>query len=212
MPGRDERIACICSMSAAKSVTAARAASFCLTHERPPMWASARPRFAAADVFLHQLDIGRGDKDFRPAVKLEFEMLFDLVVLRQQLQASIATDAVRKVDDVIPFAKVEEAVDNAAEPAAGSGDSIRCDGTAHSRLPAPGARDTNRKPACNRPATKWSLPWSASRVLPKISRNRSISASVWQMMNTSWPRPAASSSSRTLAISPENRSTLSMRS
>ena len=59
MPGREPRAACSSSMSAARSVTAC-CGRFLLPHPgRPPMWASAGRPFAAADVFLHQLDLRR---------------------------------------------------------------------------------------------------------------------------------------------------------
>ena len=74
--------------------------------------------FAAADVFLHQLDIDRRHVDFRAAVEFQLQMLFDLIVLFQQLQPAIAADAVRQVDDIIPFAQIQKAVDHAAELAA----------------------------------------------------------------------------------------------
>ena len=54
---------------------------------------------------------------------------------------------------------------------------------------------------------KWSRPCRAASVLPNTSASRWTSASVWQTTMTCWPAPAASSSSRTLLMSPLNRST-----
>ncbi len=77
----------------------------------------ARPRFAPAHVFLHEFDIGRGDEDFRPPVELEFQMLLDLIVFLEQLEPAVAADAVRQMNDEIPFAEIEKAIDHAAQAA-----------------------------------------------------------------------------------------------
>ena len=117
MPGRDARAACSSSMSAARSITACLAASFCSAHSRPPICASVGRLLLPPTYFCTSSIFDGRHVDFRAAVEFELEMLFDLVVLFQQLQAAIAADAVRQVDDVVPFAQLEKAVDHAAQPA-----------------------------------------------------------------------------------------------
>ena len=43
------------------------------------------PAFRAANVFLHQVDLRRRHVELRAALKLQFQMLFNLPVLLQQL-------------------------------------------------------------------------------------------------------------------------------
>ena len=119
MPGRDDRTACNCSMSTARSVTAFFGRFLLLGPQPAADLGQRRLGFAAADVFLHQLDIDRRHVDFRAAVEFELQMLFDLLVLFQQLQPAIAADAVRQVDDIIPFAQIQKAVDHAARACGG---------------------------------------------------------------------------------------------
>ena len=119
MPGRSARAACSSSMSAARSVTASRAASFCRPTCRPPTWAKRRPAFLLPPTYFCTSSIFEaGTIDLRVAVKLEHQVLFGLVGLFQQLQAAVAADAVRQVDDVVALAQLEKAVDDAAQPAA----------------------------------------------------------------------------------------------
>ncbi len=88
-----------------------------------------------------------------------------------------------KMDDVIAFAQLEEAVDHAAQAAPARGGSDLADETARRWRPARCRSLTSRKPAC-KPADRESasLPAAASLVAPKISRRRSTSASVGQTM------------------------------
>ena len=83
-------------MSAARSVTAS-----CDRLLLPPPQPAAelgqrRPALRAADVLLHQLDLRAGHVELRAAVELQHQVLFDLLVLLQQLQAAVAGDAVRQ--------------------------------------------------------------------------------------------------------------------
>ena len=79
------RAACSSSMSAARSMTACSAASFCSDPSSAADLGQRRPALAAADVFLHQLDLRRRHEDLRAAVEFELQVLFGLAVLLQQL-------------------------------------------------------------------------------------------------------------------------------
>ncbi len=67
------------------------------------------------------------------------------------------------------------------------------------------------KPDRIRPTVNASRPDWASSVSAKTSPRRSTSAALWQAIRTWSPAEALSSSALTLARSPENRSTLSIR-
>ena len=76
-----------------------------------------RLALAAADVLLHQVDLGDRDVELRPLGELEEERLLGVVGRRlaiDQLQAAIAGDPVVDVDDQVALVQVEEAVDRAA--------------------------------------------------------------------------------------------------
>ena len=128
----------------------------------------------------------------------------------QQLQAAVLADAVREMDDVVPFAQLEKAVDHAAQPAPrGAGEVAAVKQLAaadqHDPLadqPKAGVQRADRK--------VQAAGFGETALYRKTSRSRSTSASVWQTTKTSWPSPAESSSSRTLPMSPLKRSTLSI--
>ena len=187
MPGRLARAACSSSMSLARSTTATSAASFCRTQALPPILASAGRALAAADILLHQLDLRRRHVDLRPAVELEFEMLFGVALFFQQPQAAITADAVGDVDHQVAFAQLQKAVDHAAQ----SPPRRPVDLGPMEQLVAADQHQAFVRPAenrsRNRPTRKCSFDSAASRVWPKISCSRWHSASVWQTMYTSCP-------------------------
>lgn len=49
-------------------------------------------------------------------MEFEHQVLFDLALFFQQLQTTIAADAVRQMDDVVPFVQLQEAIDHASKP------------------------------------------------------------------------------------------------
>ncbi len=73
------------------------------------------PGLAAADVLLHEFDLRCRHVNLCPAVELQFEVLFGVAVLFQQLQAAITADAVGHVDHQVAFAQLEKTVDHAAQ-------------------------------------------------------------------------------------------------
>ena len=81
-------------MSAARSITAFSAACFCRTQVLPPSLASVGRLFVPPDVLLHQADLRGRHVELRAPVELQLQVLFDLAVLVQQLQAAVAGDAV----------------------------------------------------------------------------------------------------------------------
>ena len=175
------------------------------------MWASVgRPFLLPPTYFCTSSIFEAGTKIFRVAVKLEHQVLFGLVPFFEQLQAAVAADAVRQVDDVVAFAQLEKAVDHAAQPPPRGAVQIG----PVKQLAAADQRDAlaDQAKAGLQPAERvvQLAGLRPARVGPKTSCSRCDSASVWQTMNTSCAAPppiAASSSSRTLAMSPLNRST-----
>ena len=70
---------------------------------------------AAADVLLHQVDLGDRDVELGPLGELEEQrLLVVLVRLVDEMQAAIPGDPVVDVDDQVAFVQVEEAVDGPA--------------------------------------------------------------------------------------------------
>ena len=72
-----------------------------------------RIRLGAADVLLHQVDLGRRHVDADALPKFEDQVLFGLTVLVEHLHAAVASDAVADVNDKIVLGQVEKAVDGA---------------------------------------------------------------------------------------------------
>ena len=70
---------------------------------------------AAADVLLHQVDLGDRHVQLRPLGELEEQRLLGVLVrLVDELQPAVAGDAVVDVDDQVALVQVEEAVDRPA--------------------------------------------------------------------------------------------------
>ncbi len=73
-----------------------------------------RLRLAAADVLLHQVDLGDRDVELRAFGELEDQRLLVVVFrLGQELQPAVSSNPVVDVDDQVAFVQVEEAVDRA---------------------------------------------------------------------------------------------------
>ena len=180
-----------------------------LVPEPPAQPGQRRPALRPADVLLHQADLRDRHVELRLAVEFQFQVLLDLAVLLQQLHAAIAGDAVAEMHHQIAFVQFEEAVDRAAQMPPRGGRPLHVG--AAEQLAAAEQRRSDQAPAGNRfAACRWRSAdgrRGRSASSPKTSPRRRTSASVWQMRNTSWPRPASSSSSRTLSICPLNRST-----
>ena len=182
MPGRSERMACTCSMSAARSMTACWAASFCRTHIRPPMCASVGRALLAADIFLHQLDVRGRHENSRAAVEFDFQMLFDGAVLLQQLHARDsgrcrAKDARRNL-----LRAVRGSCRSPGPTAGASAGSDLADETARRWKPARSARSPGEILLAVGRSENAACRWPRAGSLPKISRSRSTSASVGQTM------------------------------
>ena len=152
--------------------------------------------FAPPTYFCTSADLRRRHVELRPPLELQLQVLLDLAVLLQQLQAAVPGDAVGDVDHQVALVQLEEAVDHPAQAAAGArGRAARRPGETARRCsaarcaPAPGG---SRFAGCRRGSAAG--PRWATRVPPKTSPSRRTSASVWQTRKTSWPAPASSSS------------------
>ena len=77
----------------------------------PPNLESSGSVLAAADVFLHQIDLRRRHKHARAFAEFQDQMLLGVAVLVQNLHAAVASDPVADVHDEVAFIQVEEAVD-----------------------------------------------------------------------------------------------------
>ena len=201
-------------MSAARSVTACCGGLF-LPHPHPPAdVGQRRPRFLLPPTYFCTSSIFEaGTKIFVPPWNSSSRCSSACSFFSSSLQPAIAADAVRQVDDVVAFAQLEKAVDHAAQPAPRGPVQVG----AMKQLAAADQRDRDRPPGESRPSSGPSGKCSsAGGGQPRRGEDflaaARLSASVWQTMNTSCSpaRPApieASSSSRTLAMSPLNRST-----
>ena len=133
MPGRVARVACMCEHVGRQIGDGFLGGLFLPDPTLSADLGQRRLAFGAADVLLHQLDLRGRDVNFGLFLEFEDQVLLDLPFLLQQLQSAIAADAVREVDDIIPFAQLEKAVDDPAQFAAGPNGAGRCDGTARRR-------------------------------------------------------------------------------
>ena len=61
----------------------------------------------AADVLLHQLDLGRRHVNTHRPLEFEDQVFLGVAVLLQDLHAAKACDAVGQVNDKIAFAEIE---------------------------------------------------------------------------------------------------------
>ena len=73
----------------------------------------------AADVLLDQLDRRGRHVDLRALGKLELQKLLGAAVLLEELEPTVAADAVGDVDDVVALVEIEEGVDRPGEPLPG---------------------------------------------------------------------------------------------
>ena len=153
---------------------------FCRTHDPAADVCQRRPRLAAADIFLHQVDVRGRHENARAAVEFDFQMLFDRAVFLQELHAAVATDAVRQMHDVIAFAQFEKAVDHATQPPSRRAGQV----VAMKQLAAGDQHDSFAHQAkAGLQSADREMQFAGCRracVVPKISRSRSTSASVGQ--------------------------------
>ena len=101
--------------SAARSTTASATRFFRFSQADEPIFESGGLALAAADVLLHEVDLGDRDVQLRPLGELEEQRLLGVLGrLVDQLQAAVAGDPVVDVDDQVALVQVEEAVDRPA--------------------------------------------------------------------------------------------------
>ena len=202
MPGRASRAACSSIISAARSVTARCAASFCRTHALPPMCASKTFAPLPPTYFCTSSIFAARHVDLRAAVVLQLQVLFGPAILLQQSQPAIAADAVRHVHDEVALAQLEKAVDRPRLPPPRRPGQDPAAETARPRSPArpAAAQSGSRPPNARRRKCKPALAGRATcrRLANNCAAAARISASVSQTTNTSWPSLTLSSSSRTL--------------
>ena len=180
----------------------------------PPIFESVGLGLAAADVLLHQVDLGDRDVELGPLGELEEQRFLGVLGrLVDEVQAAVAGDAVVDVDDQVALVQVEEAVDRPALVAP-AGDRPADLGAGEQLVIAddqrPGVDQVEARPGSGR-RSGAAGPDRASSVSEKTSPSRSTSAALWQAIRTWSPAAALSSSALTLVSSPENRSTLSIR-
>ncbi len=111
MPGLASRLACSLDHVAGQIDHGAGHALLLLGPRRRPELGKLRGRFARPDVFLHEVD--QRDRHEHPhgVGELEDQVLFLLRPLVQKLHAAVDADAVGQVDDQVPFAQLQKAVD-----------------------------------------------------------------------------------------------------
>ena len=73
----------------------------------------------AADILLHEVDLGCGHVNAGAFAEFQDQVLFGVLVLLEDLHAAVAGDAVGDMHDQVAFGEIEEAVDGPRfEPAA----------------------------------------------------------------------------------------------
>ena len=70
-----------------------------------------RSRFGRSDVPLHKINLTARNIELSAAIKFDRQVLELLTLFLDQLHSSIDPDTVRKMNNEVPLAKVEEAID-----------------------------------------------------------------------------------------------------